>query len=236
MKKNFNKLTICQPIQTNATSKLLTFQYTNLFEEFPNFQWNKIPNKWENHVTNVPQTQHFSTESKHSNFKMSNIPKSIEVFEMCFYPIIQLFSSLQGLPFYICNSVYSHVKFLNPFPFSNSSQGICLQLTCLWTLQGKLDPRLMGVTTATRVGDGADCRFFGGSAGGGLSSINGRRRRKWIRTVNKHQSVSSKRAHMRAHTHSHNTVGPRFTNALHHVNWTVCFFLWPKIRNKYWLG
>lgn len=28
--------------------------------------------------------------------------------------------------------------------------------------------RLMGATTATRVGDGADCLFFGGSAGGGL--------------------------------------------------------------------
>lgn len=36
---------------------------------------------------------------------------------------------------------------------------------------GKLEPlvaRLMGATTATRVGDGADCLFFGGNAGGGL--------------------------------------------------------------------
>lgn len=41
-------------------------------------------------------------------------------------------------------------------------------LTCLWTLQGKLEPRLIGATTATRVGEGADCRFLGGSAGGGL--------------------------------------------------------------------
>jgi len=30
--------------------------------------------------------------------------------------------------------------------------------------------RLMGATTATRVGDGADCLFFGGNAGGGLLS------------------------------------------------------------------
>lgn len=41
-------------------------------------------------------------------------------------------------------------------------------LTCLWTLQGKLEPRLIGATTATRVGEGADCRFLGGRAGGGL--------------------------------------------------------------------
>lgn len=29
----------------------------------------------------------------------------------------------------------------------------------------------MGATTATRVGDGADCLFFGGNAGGGLKQI-----------------------------------------------------------------
>lgn len=40
--------------------------------------------------------------------------------------------------------------------------------TCLWTLQGKLEPRLIGATTATRVGEGADWRFLGGRAGGGL--------------------------------------------------------------------
>lgn len=44
-------------------------------------------------------------------------------------------------------------------------------ITCLLIPTGKLEPlvaRLMGATTATRVGDGADCLFFGGSAGGGL--------------------------------------------------------------------
>lgn len=41
-------------------------------------------------------------------------------------------------------------------------------LTCLCTLQGKLEPRLIGATTATLVGEGADCRFLGGRAGGGL--------------------------------------------------------------------
>ena len=32
----------------------------------------------------------------------------------------------------------------------------CLCVTCLCTLQGRLEPRLMGATTATLVGDGAD--------------------------------------------------------------------------------
>lgn len=44
-------------------------------------------------------------------------------------------------------------------------------ITCLLIPTGKLEPlvaRLMGATTATRVGDGADCLFFGGNAGGGL--------------------------------------------------------------------
>lgn len=44
-------------------------------------------------------------------------------------------------------------------------------ITCLLIPTGKLEPlvaRLMGATTATRVGDGADCLFFGGRAGGGL--------------------------------------------------------------------
>lgn len=41
-------------------------------------------------------------------------------------------------------------------------------LTCLCTPQGKLEPRLIGATTATLVGEGADCRFLGGRAGGGL--------------------------------------------------------------------
>lgn len=41
---------------------------------------------------------------------------------------------------------------------------------------GKLEPlvaRLMGATTATLVGEGADCRFLGGSAGGGLQDTIG---------------------------------------------------------------
>lgn len=41
---------------------------------------------------------------------------------------------------------------------------------------GKLEPlvaRLMGATTATLVGEGADCRFLGGSAGGGLQDTTG---------------------------------------------------------------
>lgn len=41
--------------------------------------------------------------------------------------------------------------------------------TCLQMPIGRLDPlvaRLMGATTATRVGDGADWRFLGGRAGG----------------------------------------------------------------------
>lgn len=44
-------------------------------------------------------------------------------------------------------------------------------LTCLLIPTGKLEPLvalLMGATMATRVGDGADCLFFGGNAGGGL--------------------------------------------------------------------
>lgn len=47
-------------------------------------------------------------------------------------------------------------------------------ITCLLIPTGKLEPlvaRLMGATTATRVGDGADCLFFGGNAGGGLKQI-----------------------------------------------------------------
>lgn len=43
-----------------------------------------------------------------------------------------------------------------------------LILTCLWSLHGKLEPRLIGATTATGVGEGADWRFLGGRAGGGL--------------------------------------------------------------------
>lgn len=42
-------------------------------------------------------------------------------------------------------------------------------ITCRLIPTGKLEPlvaRLMGATTATRVGDGADCLFLGGSAGG----------------------------------------------------------------------
>lgn len=41
--------------------------------------------------------------------------------------------------------------------------------TCLQIPIGRLDPlvaRLIGATTATRVGDGADWRFLGGRAGG----------------------------------------------------------------------
>jgi len=41
--------------------------------------------------------------------------------------------------------------------------------TCLRAPGGKLwphDPRLIGATTATRVGEEADCRFLGGRAGG----------------------------------------------------------------------
>lgn len=47
-------------------------------------------------------------------------------------------------------------------------------ITCLLIPTGKLEPlmaRLMGATTATRVGDGADCLFLGGNAGGGLKQI-----------------------------------------------------------------
>lgn len=42
-------------------------------------------------------------------------------------------------------------------------------ITCLLIPTGRLEPlvaRLIGATTATRVGDGADCLFLGGSAGG----------------------------------------------------------------------
>lgn len=42
-------------------------------------------------------------------------------------------------------------------------------ITCLLIPTGKLEPlvaRLIGATTATRVGDGADCLFLGGNAGG----------------------------------------------------------------------
>lgn len=49
-------------------------------------------------------------------------------------------------------------------------------LTCLLIPTGKLDPlvaRLMGATTATLVGEGADCRFLGGKAGGGLQDTTG---------------------------------------------------------------
>lgn len=44
-------------------------------------------------------------------------------------------------------------------------------ITGLLIPTGKLEPlvaRLMGATMATRVGEGADCLFFGGNAGGGL--------------------------------------------------------------------
>lgn len=49
-------------------------------------------------------------------------------------------------------------------------------ITCLLIPTGKLDPlvaRLMGATTATLVGEGADCRFLGGNAGGGLQDTTG---------------------------------------------------------------
>ena len=49
-------------------------------------------------------------------------------------------------------------------------------ITCLLMPTGKLDPlvaRLMGATTATLVGEGADCRFLGGNAGGGLQDTTG---------------------------------------------------------------
>lgn len=49
-------------------------------------------------------------------------------------------------------------------------------ITCLLIPTGKLDPlvaRLMGATTATLVGEGADCRFLGGKAGGGLQDTRG---------------------------------------------------------------
>lgn len=49
-------------------------------------------------------------------------------------------------------------------------------ITCLLIPTGKLDPlvaRLMGATTATLVGEGADCRFLGGKAGGGLQDTTG---------------------------------------------------------------
>lgn len=49
-------------------------------------------------------------------------------------------------------------------------------ITCLLIPTGKLEPLvalLMGATTATLVGEGADWRFLGGNAGGGLQDTTG---------------------------------------------------------------
>lgn len=53
--------------------------------------------------------------------------------------------------------------------FQSFSQLKMNYITCLLIPTGKLEPlvaRLIGATTATRVGDGADCLFLGGNAGG----------------------------------------------------------------------
>lgn len=53
-----------------------------------------------------------------------------------------------------------------PFLVAQQNQDF---ITCLLIPTGKLEPlvaRLIGATTATRVGDGADCLFLGGNAGG----------------------------------------------------------------------
>lgn len=66
------------------------------------------------------------------------------------------------------------------------TQPVWLDITCLLMPTGRLVPlvvRLMGATTATLVGDGADWRFLGGRAGG----LNGKDRNK--RQINKSSSV-----------------------------------------------
>lgn len=65
------------------------------------------------------------------------------------------------------------LQFTACFPWLSPSD---YAITCLLIPTGKLDPlvaRLMGATTATLVGEGADCRFLGGNAGGGLQDTTG---------------------------------------------------------------
>ena len=89
-------------------------------------------------------------------------------------------------------------------------EAVCV--TCLCTLQGRLEPRLMGTTTATLVGEGADWRFLGGRAGGGL----GRDPSHSIRLgALEHQNTHSPTGRLatcvhtytwtRTHTHTHTT-------------------------------